>query len=116
MTTPRPRAAPGIGTALGPRLTGAAGGGAATDAPLVGGSALSLVLEDLRHDAVLGVEEVRVDLVPAAELRDVEQVRRLRELVRARRVLHNRAIALAHEDLLGLGGVEEVHERLGEIG
>jgi hypothetical protein len=42
-----------------------------------------LVLEDLRHDAVLGVEELGVDLVPAAELRDLEQLRRRRELVGA---------------------------------
>src|SRR5512132_4042356 len=57
MTSPRLRAAPGMGTALG------ATGGAATVAWLAGLSALPLVLEDLRHDALLGVEEVRVDLV-----------------------------------------------------
>src|SRR5215204_1724375 len=113
--TPRPRAAPGMATALGPRLTGAAGGAAAV-AALVGGSALSLVLEDLRHHALLRVEEVGVHLVPAAELRDVEQVGRLRELVGAGRVLHDGAVPLAHEDPLGLLGVEEVDERLRERG
>src|SRR4029450_9185186 len=103
MASPRLRAAPGMGTALG------AAGGAAAVASLAGLSALPLVLEDLRHDALLGVEELRVDLVPAAELRDLEQLRRRRELVGARRVLHHRAVALVHEDLLGLGSVEVVH-------
>src|SRR3954470_8241099 len=97
-----------MGTAL-----GTAGGAAATW--LAGLSALPLALEDLRHDALLGVEEVRVDLVPAAELRDVEQVLRRRELVRARSVLHDGAVALVHEDLLGLRRVEEVHEALGQL-
>src|SRR4029079_15792272 len=109
MATPRLRAAPGMGTALG------TAGGAATVAWLAGLSALPLVLEDLRHDALLGVEEVRVDLVPAAELRDVEQVLRRGELVRARGVLHDRALALAHEDLLGGRCVQEVHEALSQL-
>src|SRR3954462_13077761 len=108
MARPRLRAAPGMGTALDTT------GGAAV-AWLAGLSALPLVLEDLRHDALLGVEEVRVDLVPAAELRDVEQLARLRELVRAGRVLDHGAIALAHEDLLGGRGVQEVHEALSEL-
>src|SRR3954469_17476584 len=102
MARPRLRAAPGMGTALG------TAGGAAAAAELAGLSALPLVLEDLRHDALLGVEEIRVDLVPAAELRDVEQLLRGGELVRPRGVLHDRAIALLHEDLLGGRRVEEV--------
>src|SRR3954470_8273930 len=97
-----------MGTAL-----GTAGGAAATW--LAGLSALPLALENLRHDALLGVEEVRVDLVPAAELRDVEQVLRGRELVRPRGVLHDRAVALLREDLLGGRRVEEVHEALREL-
>src|SRR3954470_11344744 len=109
MARPRLRAAPGMGTALG------TAGGAAAVLALAGLSALPLVLEDLRHDALLGVEEVRVDLVPAAELRDVEQVLRRRELVRARRALHDRSVALAHEDLLGGGRVQEVHEALSQL-
>src|SRR3954447_11060917 len=109
MARPRLRAAPGMGTALG------AVRGTAAVAALAGLSALSLVLEDLRHDALLGVEEFGVDLVPAAELRDVEQVLRRRELVRAGGVLDDRAVALVHEDLLGGGGVEEVHEALGHL-
>src|SRR5918995_1850348 len=116
MATPRPRAAPGIGRALGPRLTGAAGGGAAMEVASVGGSALPLGLEDLRHDALLGVEEVRVHLVPAPELADLEQAGRRRELIGPLRALHDRAIALADEDLLGLRRVQEVHELLRQLG
>src|SRR3954464_8219006 len=108
MASPRLRAAPGVGTAL-DTAGGAAGGWSA------GLSALPLVLEDLRHDALLGVEEFGVDLVPAAELRDVEQVLRRRELVRAGGVLDDRAVALAHEDLLRGGRVQEVHEALGQL-
>src|SRR5215207_1821562 len=110
MAMPRPRTAPGMGDVLGPRLTGAAGGGAAATAVLAGLSALPLCLEDLRHDALLRVEEVGVHLVPPAELRDVEQVGRLRELVRAWNGLDDRTVALAHEDLLGLVRIEEVYE------
>src|SRR3954469_21604981 len=110
MARPRLRAAPGMGTTLG------TAGGAAAVAWLAGLSALSLVLEDLRHDALLGVEEVRVDLVPAAELRDVEETLRGRELVRSLGALHHRAVALVHEDLLGGRRVEEVHEALRQLG
>src|SRR4029450_713174 len=109
MASPRLRAAPGMGTALG------TAGGAAAVAWLAGLSALPLVLEDLRHDSLLGVEELRVDVVPPAELGDVEQVRGGRELVRAWGVLDDRAVALAHEDLLGGGRVEEVHEALRQL-
>src|SRR5215210_1386558 len=109
MARPRLRAAPGMGTAL-----GTTGGGAAV-AWLAGLSALPLILEDLRHDALLGVEEVRVGLVPAAELRDVEQVLRRWELVGAGGVLHDGAVTLAHEDLLGRGRVQEVHEALCQL-
>src|SRR3954451_13046386 len=108
MARPRLRAAPGMGTALGTT-------GRAAVAWLAGLSALPLVLEDLRHDALLGVEEVRVDLVPAAELRDVEEGRRGREPVRARSVLHDRAVALVDEGLLGGRCVEKVHEALREL-
>src|ERR671928_169271 len=100
MARPRLRAAPGIGTALG------SAGGAAAVASLAGLSALPLVLEDLRHDPVLRVEELRVDLVPAAELRDLEQIWRCREPVGARDPLHDRPVALVREDLLGLGRVQ----------
>src|SRR6185503_15583118 len=109
MATPRLRAAPGIGTTLG------TAGGAAAVASLAGLSALSLVLEDLRHDALLGVEELGVDLVPSAELRDLEQLRRRRELVGARCALHDRAVALVREDLLSLGRVQEVDEALSQL-
>src|SRR3954469_19766236 len=95
MARPRLRDGPGVGTALGTR------GGAAAAAWLAGLSALPLVLEDLRHDPLLGVEELRVDLVPTAKLRDVEEVLRRRELVGAGGALHHRPVALGHEDLLG---------------
>ena len=58
---------PGITDASGrgspaPRAAGRAA------AALVGGSALPLRLEDLGHDAALRIEELVVDLAPAAEL------------------------------------------------
>src|SRR3954451_21309512 len=108
MARPRLRAAPGMGTALGTT-------GRAAVAWLAGLSALPLVLEDLRHDALLGVEGVRVDLVPVAELRDVEQVLRRRALVGAGGALHDRTVALAHEGLLGGRRVEEGHEARGQL-
>ena len=49
------------------RCCGRRGAGAAV-AELVGGSALPLRLEDVSHDAALRVEELVVDLAPAAEL------------------------------------------------
>src|SRR5918999_4463088 len=117
MATPRPRTSPGTGSALGPRRTGAAGGaGEAVDVALVGGSALPLRLEDLRDDSALRVEELVVDRVPAAELVDLEELGRGREFVGGGRALHDRPIALAGEDLLGLLRVEEVDERLGLLG
>ena len=42
MAMPRPRTSPGMGDVLGPRLTGAAGGGAAATAVSAGLSALPL--------------------------------------------------------------------------
>src|SRR5215217_403666 len=112
---PRTRTAPAMGNALGPLLTGAAGGAAAATAVLAGLSALPLRLEDLGHHALRGIEELGVHLVPTAELRDVEQLSRLGELVRAGGTLDDRPVALAHEDLLGLVAVEEVHEILREL-
>src|SRR5918992_2625567 len=117
MATPRPRTSPGMGSVLGPRLTGAAGGaGEAADVALVGSSALPLRLEDLRDDSALGVEKLVVDLVPAAEPADLEELGRRRELVGGGSALHDRPIALAREDLLGLLRVQKVDERLGLLG
>src|SRR5215212_240342 len=114
MAMPRPRAAPAMGTALGPRLTGAAGGGAAV-ASLTGGSALSLRLEDVGDLAALRVEELVAHLAPSAKLADLEQLRWCRELVRTGGVLDDRTIALPHEQLLCLGRIEELHERLRRV-
>ena len=86
------------------------GAGSAT-ASLGGGDAQ--VLLDLRDDALVRVEELVVDLVPAAEVVDREQARRRRELARSSRAASDRAVALGGEDLLRLRRVQEVDERLG---
>src|SRR5919109_4935090 len=103
---PRPSAAPGNGSAIGRRPAVCS---------LAGGSALPLGLEDLGDGAALGVEELVVHLVPAAELADLEPRGGSRELVRAGYALDPRPVPLAHEDLLRLGGVEEVDERPGGL-
>src|SRR5215211_2537377 len=103
---PRPRAAPGNGSALGRRPAACS---------LAGSSALPLRLEDLGDRAALRFEELVIHLVPAPELADLEERRRSRKLVRARYALDHRPVPLAHEDLLGLGGVQEVDERLGRL-
>src|SRR3954454_203221 len=105
IATPRPSAAPlGSGAARGPAGRGPAVsslGGGDTEALLDGG-----------HDAVVGVEEPLRDRAPAAELLDREEVLRHRELVRPRRALHDRPVALRGEDPLRLRRVEELHEVL----
>src|SRR5918994_5024177 len=111
MAMPRPRTSPGLRRTLGARLAGAAGGRAAA-AVLAGGSALPLRLEDLGDRPLLRVEELVVHPAPAAELVDLEECRRGREVVRAGHPLAHRPVALPDEDLLGLGCVEEVDERL----
>src|SRR4051794_3152246 len=105
---PRPRTSPRIGSAF--------GGGTAA-ASLAGGSALPLGVEDVRDDARLRIEELVVHGAPAPELRDLEQLRRLREVDprRGRDTVDHRPVALAREDLLSRGRVEEVDERLGLV-
>src|SRR3954451_11880645 len=76
---------------------------------LGGGDTESLL--DLSDDAVVRVEELRHDRVPATELRDVEQPGRLREVHRGVRS-DDRPITVVREDLLGRVGVEEVDEGL----
>src|SRR5215208_7881853 len=115
MAMPRPRTSPEIANDLGARPAGAAGGSCAAVASLVGGSALPLGLEDLGDDTLLRIEEGVVHLTPAPELVDLEELRGGRELVRARHALDHGPVPLAREDLLGLGGVEEVDERLGLV-
>src|SRR5215213_5948852 len=101
---PRPRTSPLTGTVL----------GGATAASLAGGSALPLGIEDLRDDALLRIEELVVHVTPAAELADLEQLRRLREVDAggSRHALHHRPVPLAREDLLRLGREEVVDEGL----
>src|SRR5918999_5483299 len=83
--------------------------------PSVRRCALPLGLEDLGHHTLLRVEELIVHLLPATELRDVEQAGGLRELVGTWNAVDDRAIALLDEDLLRLRRVEEVDERLREL-
>src|SRR3954451_6796127 len=103
IATPRPSAAPlGSGAARGPAGRGPAVsslGGGDTEALLDGG-----------HHAVVRVEELLRDRRPAAELLDREQGLRHRELVRARRALHDGPVGLLREDPLRLRRVEELHE------
>src|SRR4051794_34132103 len=80
--------------------------------------ALTDAVLDLGDGAVRGVEELRVDLGPATERVDGEQARGSRELRLVQIRSHDRAVALAREDLLRRVGVEELHEvvREGRIG
>src|SRR3954454_491558 len=69
---------------------------------------------DVGHDALVDVEVLRRDGVPAAQVLDGEQARRDRDLLPGGvRALHDGAVAVLGEDLLGLGGVHEVEEGLG---
>src|SRR5215210_8031160 len=72
---------------------------------------------DLGHDALVCVEELRRDLLPATELGDGEQPRRLGEVL-ARRVdtLDDWTVAVLREDFLCLRSVDEVQELLGFLG
>src|SRR5215207_2887298 len=106
MTTPRLRAAPEGAALEAPRRREGA-------AALAGGSRLALTLEDVRHDTALGVEELVIHLVPAAELRDLEELGRDRELGLVGQVREHCAVTLRRVDLLRLLAVEEVEEGLG---
>src|SRR4051812_30462527 len=77
---------------------------------------LPKVLFDLRHDPVLRIEEARVRLRPAAEVRrvDREEPRPHRELVLGERRLVDRPVADRAPDLLRRLAPEELHERLRE--
>src|SRR3954462_7692473 len=83
---------------------------ASTIASLCGGD--TEVLLDLRHRSRVRVEEVGVDLVPAAELVDLEQLLRLGVDGLVDEVGQDAAVALRRVDLLRLGGLEEVQEGL----
>src|SRR5436190_11913525 len=106
---PPPSAAPGRrGTRLRIRLMPAGAGAAVTSL----GSRHSLALLDLGDDALVGIEELVVDLRPPAELGDLEQLRRRRVLRLVHEARDHRAVALCGEDLLRLLGAGEVDERL----
>src|SRR3954451_17575667 len=103
MTTPRSRAAPPARRrATRPRRVKAL-------AP----SGLPLRLEDLRHDALVRVEERVVDLRPATELADLEQAGRVRVLLLVHEARDHRPVAVGRVDLLRGVGPEVVHELLG---
>src|SRR5215203_3099173 len=105
---PRPRTAPpGRGKVLGRRPAVAS---------LVGGSALPLRFEDLGDLAGLRIEEGVAHLAPAAELLDVEELGRRREVLLVQQSVEHRPVARRREQLLGLLRVEEVHERLRRLG
>src|SRR3954452_12634575 len=75
----------------------------------------ALGLLDGGHHRVLRVEELRVGLVPAAEVVDGEEARGGRELLGVDERLDHRPVALGGEDLLPLVGAGEVEEGLGVL-
>src|SRR5688572_12016992 len=103
---PRPSGAP-------PRRRPArAGSRTASAAAAVGlaGSGDPQLLLDPRDRAVLRIEEVRADLVPAAEPVNFEQARRGGEVLLVVELLQDRAVALGLVDPLRLLGEEKVTE------
>src|SRR3954447_17962556 len=106
MTTPRPRAAPPA-----PRRIARPG----RERALLPTRGLPLLLEDLGDLALVGVEEVVVDLGPAAELVDLEQAGRVRVGLLGEQARDHRPVAVGRVDLLGGGGAQVVHERLGLV-
>src|SRR5688500_14136007 len=80
---------------------------ASAAAALAGLSGDPQLLLDPCDRAVLRVEEVRAHLVPAAELVDLEQLRRRGVLLLVGQLGQDRAVALLDVDLLRLLGEEE---------
>src|SRR4051794_21155471 len=84
------------------------------------GSGNPQILLDLRHGAARRVEELVVDLAPAAEVVDREQRLRRRELLGVDEALRHRPVAVLGVDLLRLVGVQPREElgglRLGVLG
>src|SRR5436190_19757832 len=81
---------------------GRTGGRPSTSAASLGLlSCHSLGLLDSDENALLGIEEAIVDLRPATDLRDLEETRRGRELLRVLERGQHRAVAIGHKDLLG---------------
>src|SRR3954447_20841348 len=69
-------------------------------------------LLDLRHQPSVRVEELLLDLRPAAEVVDAELLRPHREAVALGRDLEHRAVAALREQLLPRRRVEVLDERL----
>src|SRR5437763_12029303 len=69
-------------------------------------------LLDLRHQPGVRVEELLLDLRPAAEVVDGELLRAHREAVALGRDLEDRPVAALREQLLPRRRVEVLHERL----
>src|SRR3954471_11529577 len=107
MTTPRPRAAPPA-----PRRIARPG----RERALLPTRGLPLILEDLGDLALVRVEEVVIDLRPAAELVDLEQAGWVRVGLLVEEARDHWAVAVGRVDLLGRFGAQEVHERLGLVG
>src|SRR5688572_25529832 len=76
------------------------------------GSADTQLLLDRGDRAVLRIEELRPDRVPAPELVDLEQLLRRGEVLLVVQLLQDRAVALRLVDALRFLGEEEVAERL----
>src|SRR3954467_15372267 len=94
------------------RAVGRADDAAGLSASLGSGDPRRLL--DLRDRALVRIEELVVDLRPAAEVADREQALRRRELrlVRGEDRLVDRAVAPVGEHLLGSGRERVLHERL----
>src|SRR3954465_14037562 len=104
MATPRPRAAPS-GAGL--------GRGRFAAAALAGASGPPLLLEELGDLALVGVEEIVVDLRPATPPADSEQRGGVRIALLVEQLLDDGPVALGGEDPLGPVAAQEVDEGLG---
>ena len=89
--------------------------GSLTASGLVVSRDSQLVL-DVEEDALLAVEEALADVRPPAEVGDGEEAGRAGRVEVGLDALDDRAVALGREDLLRLGRVEVVEERLGPSG
>src|SRR3954453_3748811 len=117
VATPSPSAPDPPGAAEeSPRRRAPGGGAAEISASLGSGDPRRLL--DLGDRALVRVEELVVDLRPAADLGDREQARRRRELrlVGVKDALVDRAVAPAGEDLLRGLGERVAHELPGRRG
>src|SRR6266540_4630501 len=89
--------------------------GAAERRALGAGSAWALAATrrlDLGHDPRAWVEELLLDLRPAADVLDREQLRAVREVQPLRHTLDDGAVAVLREDPLRRLRAQEVQERL----